>query len=148
VVALDQASKEAVRSLMEVGQYFPGPRWPLRLHYVTNTGAAFGILQDQTAFLALTSLIGIGAILFYFWRQRGGLIESVALGMMIGGAIGNLVDRVRLGEVVDFLSFPHYPSFNVADMSIVLALTVLIGTALLGRRPKEDTQPVHEADRD
>jgi len=118
------------------------------LHYVTNTGAAFGILQDQTAFLALTSLIGIGAILFYFWRQRGGLIESVALGMMIGGAIGNLVDRVRLGEVVDFLSFPHYPSFNVADMSIVLALTVLIGTALLGRRPKEDTQPVHEADRD
>jgi len=134
VLALDQASKEAVRSLMEVGDYFPGPGWPLRLHYVTNTGAAFGILQDQAAFLTVTSLIGMAAIVYYFWSRRLGRAEAVALGMMLGGAAGNLADRLRLGEVTDFLSFPYYPSFNVADAAIVSAFVLLVGAQLLAGR--------------
>ncbi len=135
VLALDQATKEAVRSLMEVGDYFPGPGWPLRLHYVTNTGAAFGILKDQVAFLTFTSLIGMAAILYYFWSRRRRAVEAAALGMMLGGAAGNLADRLRLGEVTDFLSFPHYPSFNVADAAIVLAFVLLVGAQVVqGKR--------------
>ncbi len=131
MLALDQATKALVSQLMEVGQYYPSDDWPLRLHYVTNTGAAFGILRDQTAFLIVTSIIGIAAIVFYWRSQRQPWPTALALGMMLGGAVGNLLDRVRLGHVVDFLSFPHYPSFNVADSSIVIAFAVLIGYHVL-----------------
>ncbi len=134
VLAVDQVTKTVVRALMEVGQYFPGPEWPLRLHYVTNTGAAFGILQGQLAFLIFTSLVGMAAIAYYFFARQAGRTEAVALGMMFGGAAGNLTDRLRLGEVTDFLSFPHYPSFNVADASIVMALALLVATHILPRR--------------
>jgi signal peptidase II len=136
ILTVDQVTKAVVRGLMEVDQYFPGPEWPLRLHYVTNTGAAFGILQGQVAFLIFTSLIGMAAIAYYFFTRPTGQPEAVALGMMLGGAAGNLVDRLRLGEVTDFLSFPHYPSFNVADASIVMALALLVAAHMLPRRPR------------
>jgi len=141
MLGLDQLTKALVSRLMEVGQYYPSDDWPLRLHYVTNTGAAFGILRDQTAFLILTSIIGIAAIVYYWRSQRQPWPTALCLGMMLGGAAGNLLDRLRQGHVVDFLSFPYYPSFNVADASIVLAFVGLIGYHLLwGER-----QPVRVA---
>ncbi len=141
VLGLDQLTKAVVSRTMEVGQYFPSDDWPLRLHYVTNTGAAFGILQDQTAFLIVTSIIGIAAIVYYWLSQRQPWPTALALGMMLGGAAGNLLDRVRLGHVVDFLSFPHYPSFNVADSSIVVAFVVLIGYHLLWEEKERQKVP-------
>ncbi len=137
VLGLDQLTKVIVSCTMEVGQYFPSDDWPLRLHYVTNTGAAFGILQDQTTFLIVTSVIGIAAIAYYWLSQRQPWPTALALGMMLGGAAGNLLDRVRLGHVVDFLSFPRYPSFNVADSSIVVAFVVLIGYHLLEEKERQ-----------
>lgn len=140
VLGLDQATKGMVRVFMEPYQYFPSPEWPVRLYYVTNTGAAFGILQNQTGFLIVTSVIGIAAIAWYWLSQPQGRTAAVALGMMLGGAAGNLLDRVRLGEVTDFLSFPYYPSFNVADASIVLAFVVLFASYALRKeeRPREE----------
>jgi len=142
VLALDQLTKQLVRSLMDRGDAWPAD-WPVRLHYVTNTGAAFGILKDQTGFLILTTLIGLAAIyLYYRFPPFDHIIVPMAVGMMLGGALGNLLDRIRLGRVTDFIQFPHYPAFNVADSSIVIAITaLLVGYALL---PTSAKPPAHE----
>jgi len=144
VLALDQASKELVRNLMDPGDLWPSTDWPLRLHYVTNTGAAFGILKDQTGFLILTTLIGLAAIyLYYRYPPFDHVIVPIAVGMMLGGATGNLLDRLRLGRVTDFIEFPHWPTFNVADSSIDIGIAILIlGYIFLSDRPK----PVTHAD--
>jgi signal peptidase II len=136
VLALDQASKELVRTFMDRGEAWPNG-WPVRLHYVTNTGAAFGILKDQTGFLIVTTLVGLVAIyLYYRYPPFEHLLAPVAIGMMLGGAIGNLLDRLRLGRVTDFIDFPVWPSFNVADSCIVIGIAILLlGYALFTERP-------------
>jgi signal peptidase II len=142
VLAMDQASKHAVRAFMDLRDFYPSSDWPVRFHYVTNTGAAFGILENQTGFLALTSLIGVAAILLYYWFPPfNHWVVPAAMGMMLGGAVGNLSDRIRLGEVTDFIDFPRYPSFNVADASIVVALAALLIAYALIRpeRPRPAT---------
>ena len=133
VLALDQLSKHVVRATLERGEAFP-ESWPVRFVYVTNTGAAFGILQEQNAFLVITTIIGVAAILLYYWYPPfEHAIMTVAVGMLLGGAIGNLSDRLRLGEVTDFIDFPRYPSFNAADSSIVVGVALLVILFLLGR---------------
>ena len=136
VVVLDQASKELVRTFMDRGEIWP-EAWPVRLHHVTNTGAAFGILKDQTGFLVVTTIIGLAAIyLYYRYPPFDHLVAPIAIGMMLGGAVGNLVDRVRLGRVTDFIDFPFWPSFNVADSSIVVGIGILLlGYAVFAERP-------------
>jgi signal peptidase II len=129
VFALDQATKAIVRATLERGESWPSADWPVRIRYVTNTGAAFGILEDQTVFLIAMACIGLAAIyLYYRYPPFDHPIAPVAIGMMLGGAAGNLFDRVRLGEVTDFIDFPSYPAFNVADSS----LTIAIATVILG----------------
>src|SRR2546425_9999266 len=111
VVVLDQLTKGIVRGLLDRGEAWPDD-WPVQLRYVTNPGAAFGILQDQTIFLTLMAFIGLGAIyLYYRYPPFNHWLAPVAIGMMLGGAAGNLIDRVRLGRVTDFIDFPHYPAF-------------------------------------
>lgn len=143
VLALDQLTKELVRALMDRGDIWPSTDWPVRLHYVTNTGAAFGILQDQTGFLILTTFIGLAAIyLYYRFPPFDHAIVPTAVGMMLGGAVGNLLDRVRLGRVTDFIDFSFWPAFNVADSSIVIGIGVLLlGYAFLSPPAKP---PAHE----
>lgn len=134
VLALDQLTKHLVRAALEEGEAFP-ESWPVRFVHVTNTGAAFGILQEQNAFLVITTVIGVLAILLYYWYPPfEHAIMTAAVGMILGGAIGNLSDRLRLGEVTDFIDFPHYPAFNVADSSIVVGAAALVILFLL-RRP-------------
>ncbi len=132
VIAFDQLTKHLVRAYIDPGDTFPDG-WAVRLVNVSNTGAAFGILQNQGAFLIITSLIGVVAILLYYtyppfeyWPM------TAALALVLGGAVGNLSDRIRLGEVTDFIDFPHYPAFNVADSSIVVGVGVLAGLLALG----------------
>ncbi|OGO07232.1 MAG: signal peptidase II [Chloroflexi bacterium RBG_13_60_13] len=132
VIAFDQLTKHLVRAYIDPGETFPDG-WAVRLVNVSNTGAAFGILQNQGAFLVITSLVGVVAILLYYayppfeyWPM------TAALALVLGGAVGNLSDRIRLGEVTDFIDFPRYPSFNVADSSIVVGVAVLAGLLALG----------------
>ncbi|MEE8346909.1 MAG: signal peptidase II [Dehalococcoidia bacterium] len=136
VVALDQVSKGLVRTFMDRGETWPDG-WTVRLHHVTNTGAAFGILKDQTGFLILTTIVGVVAIyLYYRYPPFDHLLAPIAIGMMLGGAVGNLVDRIRLGRVTDFIDFPFWPSFNVADSSVVVGIGILLlGYALYAERP-------------
>ena len=137
VFTLDQVTKAMVRASLEKGESWPDADWPVRIRYVTNTGAAFGILQDQTVFLVVMACIGLAAIyLYYRYPPFDHPIAPVAIGMMLGGAAGNLFDRIRLGEVTDFIDFPSYPAFNVADSSLTIAIaTVIFGYLMFA--PKE-----------
>jgi signal peptidase II len=148
VFALDQLTKAIVRASLEKGEAWPDADWPVRIRYVTNTGAAFGILEDKTVFLVVTACIGLTAIyLYYRYPPFDHPIAPIAIGMMLGGAAGNLFDRIRLGEVTDFVDFPSYPAFNVADSSLTIAIaTVIIGYLLFA--PKPDPRPDENAGAD
>jgi signal peptidase II len=132
VVVLDQVTKYLVRAHLSLGESFPD-EGPVRITYVTNTGAAFGILQGQTLFLMVTTFFGLAAILLYYLyppMEHG--ILRLALGLQLGGAVGNLTDRVRLdGKVTDFIDIGPWPNFNLADSSIVVGVTIIIVFFLL-----------------
>jgi len=136
VLVLDQVTKTIVRSSLERGESWPDADWPVRIRYVTNTGAAFGILEDQTIFLVVMAFLGIAAIyLYYRFPPFDHWVVPIAIGMLLGGAAGNLLDRVRLGEVTDFIDFPRFPAFNVADSAINVGIaTIIIGYLLLAPR--------------
>jgi signal peptidase II len=136
ILMLDQLTKTIVRSSLERGESWPDPDWPVRIRYVTNSGAAFGILEDQTIFLIVMAFLGIAAIyLYYRFPPFDHWVVPIAIGMLLGGAAGNLLDRIRLGEVTDFIDFPRYPAFNVADSSITVGIaTIVIGYLLFAPR--------------
>jgi len=128
VIAVDQFTKWLVRSNLQLGETWPEDSDAfIRIIHVVNSGAAFGILQGQTPFLIITSLVGLAAILLYYVYppMDHGLIR-VALGMQLGGAIGNLIDRVRMGEVTDFIDVGRFPTFNVADSSISVSVAAVL----------------------
>jgi signal peptidase II len=135
VFVLDQATKAIIRDWLAIGESWPSEGWLVKLTHVTNTGAAFGILQGQGLFLTITAVIAIGAIVFYYAYPplEHGLMR-VAMGLLLGGAFGNLLDRLRFGEVTDFIDFPRYPEFNVADSSIVIGLVIIGGFFVLSER--------------
>ena len=147
VFVLDQVTKALVRGNLNLGESWPSDDWLVKITHVTNSGAAFGILQGQGVFLTVTAVLAIGAIVFYyaFPPLEHGLLR-LALGLQLGGAGGNLLDRVRFGAVTDFIHFPHYPSFNVADSSIVIGLAVLIGFFVLSEQRKPDRSTEAEDD--
>jgi signal peptidase II len=148
VLLSDQLTKAIVRSNLAIGESWPDADWAVKFTHVTNSGAAFGILQGQTLFLTITAVIAIGAIAFYylFPPLEHGLLR-LALGLQLGGAVGNLLDRIRLGHVTDFIDFPRYPEFNIADSSIVIGLFVIGVFYVLSERSgalNEPEGPKHE----
>ncbi len=156
IVALDQFTKSLVRGNLELYEQWPDTAiLHTRIIHVVNSGAAFGILQGQTPFLIITSLLGLAAIVLYYIYppMEHGLIR-VALGMQLGGAIGNLIDRVRLGEVTDFVDVAGFPTFNVADASISVSIAaVLLFFALqevdatrTAKRPPDAGTAAHQQD--
>ena len=139
VVVLDQLTKRMAEERLERSGVrsvpFPVLSDYFRFTYVENRGAAFGLLQDQTAFFVLVGVIVIGVIAAsYRYLPRSGFMLHLALGLQLGGAIGNLIDRVRQGYVVDFVDFGYqsnwWPVFNVADSAIVVGVALLALNAL------------------
>ena len=132
VLGVDQGTKEIIRSSLGHGEFWPSEDWLVKIYHVTNSGAAFGILQGQSFFLILTTLVGLVAIVLYHrYPPFQNRITPVVVGMILGGALGNLVDRIRLGQVTDFIDFPRWPAFNVADASIVIAVVVIVVSYVL-----------------
>ncbi|MEX1022514.1 MAG: signal peptidase II [Dehalococcoidia bacterium] len=132
VVLLDQVTKAAVR-----GSLSPGDAWPegwevIRIVHIRNTGAAFGILQGAGDFLIIAPLIAIAAIAFFLLTMPAqSRWYSIALSAILGGAVGNLIDRIRLGSVTDFIDPIYYPwSFNLADSAIVLGIIAIVVLSL------------------
>lgn len=139
VVALDQLTKWLIRQTIERGDAWPDPSWPIRLVHYRNTGAAFGILQDAGPLLVVTSLIGMAAILVYLFNPGfAHPLMRIGLALMFGGAVGNLIDRLFNGNVVDFLQIPHWPAFNVADSSISIGVVLLVWEMLHESSPQHD----------
>jgi signal peptidase II len=131
VIAVDQITKYIVRSKLALGEAVPH-EGILRIVHVTNSGAAFGMLQGQTFFLTITTLFGLFAIvLYYIYPPMDHGILRIALGLQLGGAIGNLSDRIRVGEVTDFIDFRYWPAFNVADSAICIGVATLVGFLIL-----------------
>ena len=126
VIAFDQFSKWLIRQTVERGDSWPG-EWPVKIVHITNTGAAFGIFQNAGPLLVVTSLIGMAAILIYLFNPGfAHPLMRVGLALMFGGAVGNLVDRLMSGKVVDFIKFPHWPAFNLADSAITIGVLLLL----------------------
>ena len=130
VLAADQVSKLLIVNNLRPYQSIPETGL-LRLTHVTNSGSAFGMLQGQTAFLILVSVIGVLGVLFYYRvNGRQSALLRYALGLLLGGALGNLTDRLIRGEVVDFINIQlwsdfHFPTFNVADSALTIGLAML-----------------------
>lgn len=127
-VAADQLSKYLVATRMEVGQSLPLIKNFLAITYVRNPGAAFGVLAYQTIFLVIVSLVVIGLII-YFYRvvPVGFTFLRVGMALQLGGALGNLIDRVRHHSVVDFIDLKFFPPvFNLADMFIVTGVVIFL----------------------
>lgn len=102
------------------------PVWPgvISITYVENTGAAFSLLTQHTQLLSIASVVVILMVLWLAWHSRSPLVR-LALGLVLGGAFGNLSDRVLRGAVVDFIDLHFWPVFNVADMAIVCGVLLL-----------------------
>ncbi len=109
---------------------------PFTIHHVQNSGIAFGLFSSATAAVIVLTLVAIGWMIAYFARSgaRHPLLP-VAVGLLIGGSISNLADRVRLGHVTDFLDFRYWPAFNLADSFIVIGVAVLLGALVAADRP-------------
>jgi len=144
-VVVDQLTKALTRALLHPSQSVPVIEGVFHLTHVRNIGAAFGLMPGQRALFVTTSLLVLVAIGLYWWRVRPrGLVVSIALGLIAGGAVGNLIDRVLTGRVTDFFDFRIWPVFNMADTSIVIGAAGLFIWALLApievRDPSSATQ--------
>jgi signal peptidase II len=111
---------------------------PFSIHRVENSGIAFGLFSSATAIVTLATAFAVGWMLVFFARSGARHpVLPAALGLLIGGSVSNLVDRVRYGHVTDFLDFGWWPAFNLADSFIVIGVAILlVALVLADRRPK------------
>lgn len=122
---MDQFTKFLVREFLALHESFPEQGF-FRITHTFNTGSAFGLFQDQNFPLILASVVGIAILsLIYRAQSRRSNLLKLSLGLVLGGAAGNLLDRVRMGYVTDFVDVGPWPIFNVADSSIVVGLLLL-----------------------
>ena len=135
VVVLDQVTKAWLVANVAQGEVRSVLGESIRLVYHQNSGALFGLFRDQAIVFGLISIGVVGLIVGYHARSGRSLYLSIALGFLLGGAIGNLVDRLRLGYVVDFVDIGignlRFYTFNVADSAISTAILLLVGVALI-----------------
>ena len=125
VALSDQLSKAWITDVLGDGRSLQAVPGLLDLRLVHNTGAAFSMLRGSTAVLGLLSLVVVIAVLIWLWRQpRLPIWQGLAIGLLLGGSLGNGIDRWRLGYVVDFLALVpiDFPIFNPADVAINLAV--------------------------
>lgn len=144
IIILDQISKAVVRGNLAIGEMWAPWDWLLpyaRIFHVMNTGAAFGMLQNFGGVFMILSVVVSIAILYYFplvpkedWPLR------LAMGLQFGGAVGNLIDRLTIGWVTDFVSVGNFAVFNVADACITIGVVVLLlGVWWKERQSKQPT---------
>lgn len=134
VFALDRITKILVETSLPVGGSIDVVGQWVRISHVTNSGAAFGLLPERTTLLSILSVVAVLAIVFYYRRLAAdSRLIAATLGMQLGGAVGNLVDRIGQGYVVDFVDVGvgdvRFWAFNVADSSIVVGI-ILVTAAL------------------
>jgi signal peptidase II len=161
IVVVDQATKAAVTAALRPGESRPILDDLVRIVFSQNSGALFGLFKDNAAMFGIVSLGVIGLIVAYHGRTAGSAYMTVTLGLLLGGAVGNMLDRLRLGYVVDFvdggIGTTRWYTFNVADAAISLAIVLLFLAALrpsladgsraaATRAPVSTSRPIEPAD--
>ncbi len=136
VIVLDQLSKFYIQKTMKLYQSIKVIDGLFDITYVLNKGAAFSFLADKpegftTPFFVIVSVAAIGIISFLFYKtEKNDYISLIAFALLLGGSIGNLIDRIRHGAVTDFLDFYfqqyHWPAFNVADSAITTGVFLFL----------------------
>jgi signal peptidase II len=136
-IAADQLTKLIVSTQLELDDalHVVGP---FSIHHVQNSGIAFGLFASATPLVTALTALAVGWMLLFFARSGSRHpVLPVALGLLIGGSTSNLIDRIRLGHVTDFLDLRYWPAFNLADTFIVVGVGILFVALLLGeRRPR------------
>ncbi len=140
-LAADQLAKYSVTSCFVPGESLPVLPPLLHLSYVRNTGAAFGLLKGQQALFILCTLLVIGWIVWEFLRKRP-IPAAVVWGyaLILGGSVGNLIDRLRVGYVIDFIDLRVWPVFNLGDSAITIGVALLIWHSLFGRSKDQKSE--------
>jgi signal peptidase II len=138
-IGADQLTKVLVTRRLDLGEE-AGVLGPFSIHHVKNTGIAFGLFPSATVLVTAFTALAVAWMLYFFARSgsRHALLP-VALGFLIGGSSSNLLDRLRLGHVIDFLDLRYWPAFNLADGFIVAGVLILLAAVVVGgRRPARD----------
>jgi signal peptidase II len=141
-IALDQVSKVLVRLYLEPGTTISVGGF-IEIRQVRNPGTAFGIISSKPWPLFVISVVVFFLLLLVLWRWGGpgSRIFQVGLGLICGGAIGNIIDRIFLGEVVDFIDMGFWPVFNIADMAIVIGVGITLVIVVKESWKKETAEP-------
>lgn len=152
IVLLDQITKAALQASLQLHEFRPLIAGFLSISHVRNRGAAFGILSEarlpyQGTLLACVSFVALGAIALYALRlPEDARLPRLALALVLGGALGNLIDRLRFGYVVDFVHVywkqHQWPDFNLADSAISVGVTLLILDMLRSQHRHDSAQPM------
>lgn len=138
IVVLDQLSKSYIQANMRLGESIPVLPDIFHITYILNPGAAFGLFADQTFFfIGLAAAMVLAVIYFYPAIKKESAWMKIGVGLLVGGAIGNLVDRIQIGKVVDFFDFRIWPIFNVADIGIVCGAFIIVAAAFLEKDKSE-----------
>ena len=130
LVAADQLSKFWIRSNLAIGESVFEVGF-FRLTHVHNSGAAFGLFQGHSFPLTIIASVGVAALLLYalFFYHKFPLLDNrlgkIALGLVLGGTVGNLIDRIRFGYVTDFIDVGIWPTFNIADSAAVVGVIII-----------------------
>jgi signal peptidase II len=133
----DQLTKQIIARTLEVGQKVD-IIGPFSIRHVENSGIAFGFFSSRTTVVIAVTTVAVAWMLWFFARSaRRHPVLPVALGLVLGGSVANLVDRIRLGRVTDFLDLEAWPAFNLADTFIVVGVGILFGALVLADRPRK-----------
>ena len=133
-VFADQLTKQVIGRTLAVGERVD-ILGPFSIHHVENSGIAFGFFSSRTTVVIAITAVAVAWMVWFFARAgRRHPVLPVGLGLVLGGSIANLVDRIRLGRVTDFLDFDAWPAFNLADTFIVIGVAVLFGALVLTDR--------------
>lgn len=132
VVIIDQITKALAVANLKIGESHPIINKFFYLTLVQNTGAAFGLFKNQAAFFIFISVVVIIFMVFFLSKRK--VVQYLPLALILGGAIGNLIDRLRLGYVIDFLDFRVWPVFNFADSCISVGTFLLFLLIIRGRK--------------
>jgi signal peptidase II len=146
-IAADQLTKSIVTGRLDLNDQV-NVAGPFSIHHVTNSGIAFGLFASATSIVILLTGLAVAWMLYFFARSGSRHpVLPVALGLVIGGSVSNLTDRVRLQHVTDFLDFTYWPAFNLADSFIVVGVAALLLALVASDRQSSRPRPVREATR-
>ena len=132
----DQLTKQVIARTLGLGQSVDIVG-PFSVRHVENSGIAFGFFSSRTTVVIAVTAVAVGWMVWFFARSaKRHPVLPVALGLVLGGSVSNLIDRVRLGRVTDFLDLEAWPAFNLADSFIVVGVAILFGALVLADRPR------------